>query len=690
MTSAKAESGERKAESQEEKSDLRKSPKALWLLGLVSLLCYLAIAWLSRQFGQETLPEDRPTLWVLAWYALAFACYWVALVLVLRRPASRWLLISIFLWSALFRAVLLPSLPVHEIDIYRYIWDGAVLAEGVSPYRFTPQQVLEALEDRSPSSLELSRLVHLHEQSPSLAAALARVHYGDLPSPYPIVSQAVFATAAYLTPDTASPEVRLVIMKELLVAFDLATLLVVVLLLGETGRNRAWCLVYGWSPLVMKEIASSGHLDSIAIFLTTLAIWLLVRTSRTLAGAVTARRLMGIVGVGMVLALAAGAKLYPLVLVPLFLTVWWRRFGWIWAGVGMTVVAIVASLLLRPLLLPTANMTVSASASQSRAMPLLDKLEKENQAGTVSLSAPPLPADPQAGIRAFFQHWEMNDLLFMVLLENLRPQVDVEPRAQPWFVLMPDAWSRAILLCWSNWVDELKGGRSLLSKRPQPTPRVGARCFAKKAPDSFFGPGSKQKLRDYSFLLTRAILSLIVLAIAWRLAFQWTGFQSTGPEQCPAAWCRAAMLTLAWFWLLCPTQNPWYWCWVVPLLPFAHYRAWHAVAACTMLYYLRFWLSAHFPEPPVAGTRYDGENFFYFVIVWLEFLPCLLWLFWEWLATKDRSRNNWHISRPLTLPSPQRGEGTSDSYFSNDPNRVRVSDPLPEAVKYGQLPLGRE
>ncbi len=43
------------------------------------------------------------------------------------------------------------------------------------------------------------------------------------------------------------------------------------------------------------------------------------------------------------------------------------------------------------------------------------------------------------------------------------------------------------------------------------------------------------------------------------------------------------------------------------------------------------------------------------------------------LATKDRSRNNWHISRPLTLPSPQRGEGTSDSYFSNDPKYLRMT-----------------
>ena len=138
--------------------------------------------------------------------------------------------------------MLLPSVPIHEIDIYRYMWDGAVAAAGVSPYRFAPQQVLDALEGSEVSDPELSRLVRLHDQSPSLASALARIHYGDLPSPYPGVSQAVFTLAARLTPDTASSAVRLVIMKELLVVFDLATLLVVVLLLGKRAATRpgAW------------------------------------------------------------------------------------------------------------------------------------------------------------------------------------------------------------------------------------------------------------------------------------------------------------------------------------------------------------------------------------------------------------------------------------------------------------------
>ena len=98
------------------------------------------------------------------------------------------------------------------------------------------------------------------------------------------------------------------------------------------------------------------------------------------------------------------------------------------------------------------------------------------------------------------------------------------------------------------------------------------------------------------------------------------------------------MLSLARFWLTCPTQNPWYWCWVLPFLPFARYRTWYVVAAMTMLYYLRFWLTAHYPDPPVLGTPYGGAYFFYFVIAWVEFAPVLCVLLLEWLLAKKNKQ----------------------------------------------------
>ncbi len=55
-----------------------------------------------------------------------------------RLPVSRFLLAAMLLIGLLMRALLFDSYPVLEIDFYRYLWDGAVLANGFNPYALPP------------------------------------------------------------------------------------------------------------------------------------------------------------------------------------------------------------------------------------------------------------------------------------------------------------------------------------------------------------------------------------------------------------------------------------------------------------------------------------------------------------------------------------------------------------------------
>ncbi len=555
-----------------------------WLAGLgtFSAIGYLLLSWMSWPLVVDTPGDDTevPTLWMLLILGLEFCCYWVALAIAVRTPVSRRLLIGIIGGACLFRAILLPSIPIHEIDIYRYVWDGAVVADGGNPYRYAPQQVRDAI-NRPLDSLDtdLRRLVELQSRSDSLASSLARIHYGKLPSPYPAVSQAVFAISALVTPGTASEHSRMVTMKLLLVLFDVATMLVVLGLIVEVGLHPGWCLAYAWCPLLLKEIANGGHLDSIAIFLTTLAIWLLVKSCRAFEQKSFAANVSSTVLVGGILGLAIGAKLYPVVLLPLFAALWWRRCGGPTLVVGVLMSAIVSLTALSPLLSSAQSPSRIAERKVSNLAVPLQHEANHDASHDASYDE---PLDPSAGLREFLNRWEMNDLIFMVVLENMRIQAGVLPHAKPWFVVIPDRWKR-----------EGKGSTFLMAR-----------------------------------LLTGGGFLLFACWLAWR---------SAGCGD-PQVWCRAAMLTLAWFWLTCPTQNPWYWCWVVPLLPFARYRIWHIMAACSMLYYLRFWLIAHYPEPPVLGTAYSGEFFFYFVIPWVEFAPCLAVLAMEWRLYVSQNR----------------------------------------------------
>jgi len=192
------------------------------------------------------------------------------------------------------------------------------------------------------------------------------------------------------------------------------------------------------------------------------------------------------------------------------------------------------------------------------------------------------PRDPSQSLRAFLGEWEMNDFLFLIVVENLRPARDVAPEIRPWFSIVPDEWRSGLVALASP----------LLAVEEARIP----------------------------FLLARIVTASCFILIAGWLA--WQGATS----RTAAGWLNAAFLTIAWFWLLLPTQNPWYWCWTLPFLPFARSRAWLAVSGLAFVYYFRFWLMRYFGDTAVAGTGYGGPLFFDYVIVWLEFGPWLAWL----------------------------------------------------------------
>ena len=178
----------------------------------------------------------------------------------------------------------------------------------------------------------------------------------------------------------------------------------------------------------------------------------------------------------------------------------------------------------------------------------------------------------------------MNDFIFLVIFENLKPTAGVHAEQVPWFSCVPEAWREAAIVRWAaSW-----------DIHP-----IQAAFYASRA------------VTGTAFVLLLGYF----IAAAYR--------QGTA-----VAWMRTLFLTTAWFWLLCPTQNPWYWAWALPLVPFARSRAWLWLSGLVMAYYLRFWLGYHWPEQAVLGTAYRGEQFFDFVVTWLEYLPWFIGLAW--------------------------------------------------------------
>ncbi len=142
----------------------------------------------------------------------------------------------IFLFAILFRLSLLSMFPSD--DIYRYLWEGKLLGLGISPYSFSPDS---------------EALVHLRD------SFYQQINHKDFSSIYPPVCQYVFAFAVLLSYSVVS-------MKLVFIFFDILTIIVLLLLLGDLKQNYARVVIYAYNPLVIFSVAAHGHNEPLFIF----------------------------------------------------------------------------------------------------------------------------------------------------------------------------------------------------------------------------------------------------------------------------------------------------------------------------------------------------------------------------------------------------------------------------------------
>lgn len=147
-----------------------------------------------------------------------------------------------------FRLTLLLAEPGLSDDVFRYAWDGRLLNLGVNPYRYPP------------GAPELARLRD---------GLFAGINHKAIGTPYGPVTVGVSALADRLSHSVLA-------MKTAFLAFDAAVALLLVAMLRSVGLPAANVAVYAWSPLVVVEVAGSGHNDPLAILLVLATLYLLI------------------------------------------------------------------------------------------------------------------------------------------------------------------------------------------------------------------------------------------------------------------------------------------------------------------------------------------------------------------------------------------------------------------------------
>ncbi len=257
-------------------------------VGAWCALGYAFLAFLARQPGEP----DLPVFFVLvAWTGLpVFGLY-----LYFRRRDEPFPIGRMFLWAVVFRVCGLIGGPFFEDDFNRYLWDGYRFATTGTPYGVAPEAFFV---------------------DPDVPAAFHRLLDGinnpELPTIYAPTTQIVFLLGYWLQPGSVAT------LQLILILVDLVT--IALLLRLAPARN---VILYAWSRLVIKEIAFTAHPDGVGVCLLLAAITLAWKR-RWRSGAVC-------------LGMAAGAKMFALVLAPLVLA---RAPARHWALFGLTLAAL--------------------------------------------------------------------------------------------------------------------------------------------------------------------------------------------------------------------------------------------------------------------------------------------------------------------------------------------------------------
>jgi len=269
----------------------------------------MGILALGSFFSLLELPSFRGTYTpaFLANFIIAGTAYAIA---VHRLGKDRLQVNQIWGFAIILRLILLFTTPSLSDDVYRYIWDGHLLNQGVNPY---------ALPVNSPLldtfTIPLRALVnHDWMASPYLPAAQGVFWLVSRIGAYNGVYDAAQSVLAFQVSATV---------------FDLLTGWLVMDLLPRLGLRRSNVLLYLWNPLLIVEFAHGAHIDSLIIMLVMLALWLVVCYRKNVCSAI-------------LLAAATLTKPLPVLLVPILFRRWRWKGIWVYLGLIFGVLALFA------------------------------------------------------------------------------------------------------------------------------------------------------------------------------------------------------------------------------------------------------------------------------------------------------------------------------------------------------------
>lgn len=304
------------------------SPKWCGLIDKITFgLVSREVGQMANGFFYDRHNNDMPTVIYLFLFGVIFLLVFFLIRKIERGRGEKFSLGIIIFFSIYFRLLVLPGIPIHENDFYRYIWDAKASIQKVNPFKYAPadlfmfergltedykygKDVLKARPFSDQDGRKLNILIKNRNRAPVF---YSRIGHWEVPTIYPPIAQILFILPVLIN------EHSIILMKMVFVFFDIGVLFLCVAFLRHFGKNPCLSFIYGWSPLVIISVANGGHYDSIPVFFTMLGLYLWIK-NRPLKGTC-------------VLALATLSKFFSIVLLPILMRPFKKKYLIVFASV---------------------------------------------------------------------------------------------------------------------------------------------------------------------------------------------------------------------------------------------------------------------------------------------------------------------------------------------------------------------
>ena len=264
-----------------------------WLASatILSLVCYFLLIYQT----------DRHDFNSILIYFLVLSFVYLLVIQVVDEGLLQWALAA----AVILRLSLLTAIPELSDDFFRFIWDGRLLNQGISPFAELPSALMQ---DGAFSSDPLNQQLYQGMNSPNYFTV------------YPPLAQWIFLLAAKIFPNNILG--NLIVMRLLIILFEVGSIILCLKILKKLKLPAGKALIYAWNPLVIVELTGNLHLEGVMIFFVLLAIYLWqINKWKWSATA---------------LATAVATKLVPLIFLPLLaFRVPWKRVVTYWLISGL-------------------------------------------------------------------------------------------------------------------------------------------------------------------------------------------------------------------------------------------------------------------------------------------------------------------------------------------------------------------